>query len=48
LTDDIATFTSSVAHLYSHLTKPVLDSALVTFSIMQVQMFGCRTGGPML
>ena len=37
LTDDLAAFTSSVAHLYSHLTKPMLDSALITYSIFQVR-----------
>ena len=36
LTDDIEAFTSSVAHLYSHVTKPMLDSALITYSIFQV------------
>ena len=38
LTDDIQAFTSSVAHLYSHLTKPMLDSALITYSIFQVSI----------
>lgn len=36
LTDDIQSFTSSVAHLYSHLTKPILDSALITYSIFRM------------
>ena len=40
LTDDLQSFTSSVAHLYSHLTKPMLDSALITYSIFQVRSFG--------
>ncbi len=38
LTDDLAAFTSSVAHLYSHITKPMLDSAMVTYSIFQVNI----------
>ena len=40
LTDDIQAFTSSIAHLYSHLTKPMLDSALITYSIFQVHSSG--------
>jgi len=33
LTDDISAFTSSVAHLYSHITKPLFDCALVTVAL---------------
>ncbi|EEB12111.1 conserved hypothetical protein [Pediculus humanus corporis] len=33
LTDDISTFTDSVAHLYSHITKPLLDCVLITFAL---------------
>ena len=33
LTDDITAFTSSIAHLYSHITKPILDMLLITWSL---------------
>lgn len=33
LTDDISTFTESVAHLYSHITKPLLDCVVITFAL---------------
>ncbi|KAE8737765.1 ABC-transporter, subfamily D member 02 [Frankliniella occidentalis] len=35
LTDDITAFTSSVAHLYSHLTKPLFDCALIGLALAQ-------------
>lgn len=33
LTDDITEFTASIAHLYSHLTKPLFDCALIAFAL---------------
>lgn len=35
LTDDITAFTSSVAHLYSHITKPLFDCGLIGIALMR-------------
>lgn len=35
LTEDIAVFTSSIAHLYSHLTKPCFDLMLIGLALMR-------------
>ena len=36
MTDDISSFTSACAHLYSHITKPILDATTVSFSMIKV------------
>lgn len=42
LTDDLSELASSVAHLYSSLTKPLLDCALVCITLIS---FSSKIGG---
>ena len=35
LTEDIHDFSSLLAHLYSHLTKPILDVILITHTLVK-------------
>ncbi|XP_031834072.1 ATP binding cassette subfamily D isoform X2 [Nomia melanderi] len=50
LTDDLSELASSVAHLYSSLTKPLLDCALVGIALMSFssKMGARRMQGPLL
>ena len=36
LTDDIETFTSTLTHLFSHLTKPFFDIAFIGWSLISM------------
>jgi len=47
LTEDISSFTTALAHLYSHLTKPILDVAMVSFTLHSLASSrGARSGIP--
>uniref|UniRef100_A0A7E4VFE9 ABC transporter domain-containing protein n=1 Tax=Panagrellus redivivus TaxID=6233 RepID=A0A7E4VFE9_PANRE len=51
LTEDITMFCSSVAHLYSHLTKPVFDILLISFTLIkyaQRREAGGTVGSPII
>ncbi len=50
LTDDITAFTESVAHLYSHLTKPMLDSFLISAQLFRLskQRGANSSAGPII
>uniref|UniRef100_A0A1L8DE96 Putative long-chain acyl-coa transporter n=2 Tax=Nyssomyia neivai TaxID=330878 RepID=A0A1L8DE96_9DIPT len=50
LTDDISTFTSSIAHLYSHLTKPCFDLLLIGLAMARSsqRMKASIVSGPLL
>ncbi|XP_075228776.1 ATP binding cassette subfamily D [Lycorma delicatula] len=50
LTDDITEFTASVAHLYSHLTKPLFDCALIAIALTRSsrKMGAAVIPGPLL
>lgn len=50
LTDDISTFASSIAHLYSSLTKPCFDLALIGFTLARSsrKMNASIVKGPLL
>ena len=39
LTEDISSFSSACAHLYSHITKPLLDATTVSFSLIRVCVY---------
>ncbi|PNF43877.1 ATP-binding cassette sub-family D member 2 [Cryptotermes secundus] len=50
LTDDITAFTSSVAHLYSHITKPLFDCLLIAIALARTnqKMGAAIIPGPLL
>ena len=38
LTDDISAFSTACAHLYSHVSKPILDATAISFSLIRVEI----------
>lgn len=50
LTDDITAFSAACAHLYSHVSKPLLDVASITTSLIQLSAAqqANTTAGPLL